>query len=271
MLLQKKLNKELEPGVKIIQDLPIGSNEFMKFTGIKVLELVENSTFREDTNNFELCIVILEGKVDIKDSKDIFNNLGNRGKIFEKKTTDSLYIGQKNSFEIHSLTKAKILLAYAKSTTKKKTKLIKASDNKVEHRGKYNNKRLVNNILDDESTISENLLVVEVFTDMANWSSYPPHKHDQDNLPEESLLEEIYYHELNPSQGFVFQRVYTLDKTIDETMAVENQDSVFVPRGFHPVGVPDGYDSYYLNVMAGPQKIWKFNNDKIHEWIIKRK
>ena len=56
--------------------------------------------------------------------------------------------------------------------------------------------------------------------------SYPPHKHDQENLPDESYLEETYYHELNPEQGFVFQRVYTEDDSIDETMTVEHQNVV---------------------------------------------
>ncbi|RIN48219.1 5-deoxy-glucuronate isomerase, partial [Staphylococcus simulans] len=69
----------------------------------------------------------------------------------------------------------------------------------------------------------------------------------------------------------VFQRVYTDDKSLDETMAVEDSDVVIVPKGYHPVAVPDGYNSYYLNVMAGPQKVWKFHNQKEHEWIIDRK
>ncbi|SUM31129.1 5-deoxy-glucuronate isomerase [Staphylococcus gallinarum] len=85
-----------------------------------------------------------------------------------------------------------------------------------------------------------------MYTDQGNWSSYPPHKHDVDNLPHESFLEEIYYHEMDPPQGFVFQRVYTDDKSLDETMAVEHSDVVIVPKGYHPVAVPDGYNGYYL-------------------------
>src|SRR5699024_7937071 len=65
-------------------------------------------------------------------------------------------------------------------------------------------------------------------------------------------------------------RVYTDDRSLDETMAVENQDCVSVPKGYHPVGVPDGYDLYYLNVMAGPHRKWVFHNDKDHEWILER-
>lgn len=150
------------------------------------------------------------------------------------------------------------------------TKLIKAEDNGIEHRGQFSNKRTVHNILPDSDPSANSLLVVEVYTDSGNWSSYPPHKHDQDNLPEESFLEETYYHELDPGQGFVFQRVYTDDRSIDETMTVENENVVIVPAGYHPVGVPDGYTSYYLNVMAGPTRKWKFYNDPAHEWILER-
>jgi 5-deoxy-glucuronate isomerase len=81
-------------------------------------------------------------------------------------------------------------------------------------------------------------------------------------------LEETYYHKLNPEQGFAFQRVYTDDRKIDETISVENNSVVMVPEGYHPVGAPHGYDLYYLNVMAGPSREWIFKNDPAHEWIV---
>ena len=100
-------------------------------------------------------------------------------------------------------------------------------------------------------------------------SSYPPHKHDTDNPPHESSLEETYYHRLHPAQGFAFQRVYTDDRSLDETMTVEDHDVVMVPRGYHPVCAPYGYELYYLNVMAGPSREWVFKNDPQHEWMLK--
>ncbi len=100
--------------------------------------------------------------------------------------------------------------------------------------------------------VADSLLVTEVFTPSGNWSSYPPHRHDEDNFPEMTYLEETYYHRLNPAQGFGFQRVFTEDGSLDETMAVSDGDVVLVPKGHHPCGVPHGYEMYYLNVMAGP-------------------
>ena len=93
-------------------------------------------------------------------------------------------------------------------------------------------------------------------------------KHARDNLPNESLLEETYYHRFSPPQGFALQRVYTDDRELDETMAVGDRDVVLVPRGYHPVGAPHGYDLYYLNVMAGPKRVWRFHNDPAHEWLM---
>ena len=77
----------------------------------------------------------------------------------------------------------------------------------------------------------------------------------------ESRLEEIYYHRLKPSSGYVHQRVYTDDRSLDETLSAEDRDVVLVPEGYHPVGVPHGYTCYYLNVMAGPVREWHFDND----------
>jgi 5-deoxy-glucuronate isomerase len=111
--------------------------------------------------------------------------------------------------------------------------------------------------------------VVEVITPAGHSSSYPPHKHDDEQPPLETQLEETYYHRLNPPQGFAFQRVYTDDRSLDEAMAVEDHDVVMVPRGYHPVVAPHGYDLYYLNVMAGPHRHWVFRNDPAHEWMLK--
>ncbi len=121
----------------------------------------------------------------------------------------------------------------------------------------------------EDDSSAHSLLVVEVITPGGHTSSYPPHKHEQDDLPNESFLEETYYHRLNPPQGFGFQRVYTDDRSLDEAMAIEDGDVTLVPKGYHPCAATHGYDLYYLNVMAGPKRIWKFHNAVEHEWLLK--
>jgi 5-deoxy-glucuronate isomerase len=110
--------------------------------------------------------------------------------------------------------------------------------------------------------------VVEVVTPAGHWSSYPPHKHDRDAPPTETLLEETYYHRLDPPQGFALQRVYTDDRSLDEALVLTDRTVSLVPRGYHPVGAAHGYDLYYLNVMAGPKRAWRFHNDPDHEWLL---
>lgn len=269
-LLQKPINSEMSDGVTVVQEVA-KENSPLKYIEFKVVELKAHYEFSELLKDNECCIVALTGKINvIVDGEEPYLNMGTRKSVFDKIPTDSIYISNDKSFKVEGITEARVAICYSPSNKQLPTKLIKAEDVDVEHRGILSNKRMVHNILPDSDTTAQNLLVVEVYTESGNWSSYPPHKHDQDNLPDESLLEETYYHEMNPPQGFVFQRVYTDDRSIDETMTVENSDVVLVPAGYHPVGVPDGYESYYLNVMAGPTRIWKFNNDPNHEWILKR-
>ncbi len=269
-LLRKSQHTEAIDGVKVIHDVT-KENSPLKYVGFKLIELSQNVQYKETLESEECCIVAVTGKITVSDGTAVFENIGTRDSVFERIPTDSVYVSNGSEFTISANSRnARVALCYSPSVEAKPTKLIKAEENSVEHRGKFNNQRLVHNILPDSHPAANSLLVVEVITETANWSSYPPHKHDQDNLPEESFLEETYYHEINPRQGFLFQRVYTDDRSLDETMAVEDGDVVIVPKGYHPVGVPDGYTSYYLNVMAGPTRVWKFNNDKDHEWILNR-
>lgn len=222
-LLRKPLDQKQAGGVTIVHDV---TNEKtpLKYVGFKVVDLEPGAIYTEDLTKTECCIVALTGKITVSDNEATFENIGTREDVFEKKPTDSVYVSNDRTFTVEGVTNARVVLCYSPSEKQRPTRLIKAEDNGIENRGKYNNKRLVHNILPDSDPTANSLLVVEVFTESGNWSSYPPHKHDQDNLPYESFLEETYYHEMNPKQGFVFQRVYTDDRVIDETMAVENAD-----------------------------------------------
>lgn len=246
-------------------------NSRLTYVEATLLRFAKGGTYSQTLEGYEACVVALTGTYTIGDGEQSFQGVGTRQSVFEKIPTDSVYIPNGKTIFIKAETAGKLLICLAPTSETRTTTYIPAKDNVKEHRGKYNNLRDVHNILDDESPISDKLLVVEVYTPQANWSSYPPHKHDQDNYPEETFLEEIYYHEIKEAEGFVWQRVYTDDRLLDETMTVYNEEIVMVPKGYHPVSVPDGYESYYLNIMAGPMKKWKFNNAKEYEWIIHRK
>lgn len=245
-------------------------NTPLQYTALEIYEMDTKAILSKNSEGVEACIVVLEGKCTVRVGGLVYSNLGTRSSVFERIPTDSVYVGLAMDYEIEAEATCKVAIAQAPTDKVQVPYLISSDQVKIEHRGANQNKRMVHTMLSDQDSISEKLLVVEVFTESGNFSSYPPHKHDVANLPEESLLEEIYYHQVFPEQGFVFQRVYTDDLLLDQTVTCSNKDIVIVPKGYHPVGVPDGYSSYYLNVMAGPTKVWKFYDDPAHSWTKER-
>jgi len=218
----------------------------------------------------ELCLVVLTGSANIKVGDQRWNGVGGRNSVFDQQGPGAVYVPAGIEAEVSAETAIELAVCSAPGEGKSgPARQIEAEKMSQEVRGQGTNTRYVRNIL-PENEPADNLLVVEVVTPSGHWSSYPPHKHDRDALPEESKLEETYYHRLNPSSGYVHQRVYTDDRSLDETLSAEDRDVVLVPEGYHPVGVPHGYTSYYLNVMAGPIREWHFANDPAHEWIIEQ-
>ena len=217
----------------------------------------------------ELCLVVLSGTVSIQVDGQTWNMVGGRESVFEDKAPGAVYVPSGVSALVRADSNSELAVCSAPGqAVSGPARIIEDGKMSSEVRGQGTNTRYVRNIL-PETEPADNLLVVEVITPSGHWSSYPPHKHDRDALPEESKLEETYYHRLNPSTGYVHQRVYTDDRRLDETVSAEDRDVVLVPEGYHPVGVPHGYTSYYLNVMAGPVREWHFANDPTHEWILK--
>ncbi len=215
----------------------------------------------------ETCLVVLGGIVSVEAGPDQWREIGQRRSVFEDLSPFAVYLPPARAARVKADTDAEIGVATAPATGQLPARLIEAETMRRTARGKGSNTRYVCDILPQDEP-AESVLVVEVRTPAGHSSSYPPHKHDMDNVPVESLLEESYYHQINPPQGFVFQRIYTDDRDLDESLAVENRNVVLAPRGYHPVVVPHGYESYYLNVMAGPKRVWHFHNDPAHEWML---
>lgn len=138
----------------------------------------------------------------------------------------------------------------------------------VEVRGAGAATRQINQLLPADLEGPQRLIVVEVITPDGNWSSYPPHKHDETG-ESECPLEEIYYFRFDRPGAFGFHRTYTSDGAIDETVTVRHGDAFLVPRGYHgPCAAAPGYSMYYLNTMAGPgPRAWLTTTDPDHAWL----
>jgi 5-deoxy-glucuronate isomerase len=249
-----------------IQNITPASADW-QYVGFQAYLLEPGQTLSAETADQEVCLVLLAGKADLASREQSWENVGERMSVFEQTSPYALYLPAGETFTVTATTALELAVCKAPGKGSFPVRLITPDMCQAETRGVGSNQRHVCNILFG-NLAADSLLVCEVRTPDGNWSSYPPHKHDTDNAPYETHLEETYYHRINPEQGFVFQRVYTDDRSLDETMSVENRGVVMVPGGYHPVGAPHGYDSYYLNVMAGPSRNWIFHNDPDHEWII---
>ena len=238
------------------------------YVGFAVYRLDCGDVVRFDASDRETCLVVLTGTATIATQSAEFRNVGHRQSVFDGPPA-SVYVPWQSTVAVIADAPTELAVCTAPGGGQYDARLIEAGTIPREVRGSGTNTRYIQNVL-PESAPANSLLVVEVITPGGHWSSYPPHKHDSDALPMESALEETYYHRIRPSQGFAFQRVYTDDRSLDEALVVHDGDCVLVPKGYHPVGAPHGYDVYYLNVMAGPIRKWLFANDPQHEWIIDR-
>lgn len=144
--------------------------------------------------------------------------------------------------------------------------LIVPEDIKVEIRGAGNATRQINHIIDPEFP-ADRLEVVEVLTPSGNWSSWPPHKHDVDDMPGEAVLEEIYHYRFRRPEAWAIQRVYRADRSRDAIWEVRNGDVVIVPDGYHPFSAAHGDDAYYLNALAGDRRTMACSFDPDLDWV----
>ncbi len=215
----------------------------------------------------EVAVVVLEGEADVRAGPERFRSVGSRATVFDGPPPPVVLVVAGEPIEVRADTGATVLIAGAPSGDPVPTRRIDPTTMRVEERGSGPTARRVHHLLPPNEPASR-LILVEVFTPGGHWSSYPPHKHDTEDQPRESLLEELYYYRFARPHGFAFARVYTGDRSLDQALTPVDGDVVLVPRGFHPVGMPAGYDGYYLNVMAGPTRLWNFTLDPDHAWLM---
>jgi 5-deoxy-glucuronate isomerase len=241
-------------------------NAGWRHIGFQVHRLKPGQIVPGGTKEREACLVVLAGSADIVIDGERFADIGQRASVFDDAAPGAVYAPAGSSYSVTARGDVELAVCSAPGKPGRFPRAIAAAEMSKEVRGAGTNTRYVRNIL-PQTKQADSLLVVEVITPGGHWSSYPPHKHDTATSGQETALEETYYHRLSPPQGFAFQRVYTDERDLDETICVHDGDVVLVPRGYHPVGAAHGYDLYYLNVMAGPERNWVFRNDPEHAWL----
>jgi 5-deoxy-glucuronate isomerase len=237
--------------------------------GFEVVALAPGVVAERATREREVCVVVVSGTVAIVSRHGEWGDVGGRPDPWSG-PPDAAYLPPRTAFSVEALGKpAEVALCWAPVLHGggARARVLPGAELEVETRGYGALERTVSPILMADRE-ADSLLVCEVITPGGHWSSYPPHKHDRDDPPRETFLEETYYHRVAPARGFGLQRVYSEDRTLDETLSFGDRDCVLVSRGYHTVSAPPGYDLYYLNVMAGPARQWAVANDPDHEWIL---
>jgi 5-deoxy-glucuronate isomerase len=94
-------------------------------------------------------------------------------------------------------------------------------------------------------------MINEVYTPGGNWSSFPPHKHEVNQPPDEADLDELYYFRIDRPDGFAFLRTYDSTGMRDVTVTIHDGDLALLRDGYHMVAAPPGCHVYYQAVLAG--------------------
>jgi 5-deoxy-glucuronate isomerase len=240
------------------------------YAALRVLHL-PGTAFTFETGEFETIVLPLAGSCGVSCDGERFELAGRRN-VFSR-VTDFAYVPRDARVTVAGT--GRFALAAARCTQRLVPRHVPAEDVPVELRGAGPASRQVNNFGTPEAfPYAEKLIACEVLTPGGCWSSYPPHKHDEET-PTEAVLEEIYYFEVAPGPagqpGMGYQQVYgTPERPIDVLEQVRDGDVVLVPHGWHgPSMAVPGHHLYYLNVMAGPaaERAWKICDDPAHAWI----
>jgi len=254
-----------------------------QYCGLRVGRLEPGSSVNHATGGDEVVVLPLSGGSGAVSAEGTRLDLHGRRSVFER-VTDWVYAPCETEIEISATGDDvfEFAVASARATTRHELHYGAAEDVAVELRGGGQASRQINNFCSPEQfSGADKIMCVEVYTPDGNWSSYPPHKHD-DSPDCEVNNEEIYYFRIGDAgattytgQGFGMHRTYTGSghegkPVIDENVVVHDGDVFLIPRGYHgPCIAAPGYNMYYLNVLAGPggERSMAFCDDPTHHWV----
>jgi len=223
---------------------------------------VESGSFESETADFEIALVPLSGRCRVEAEGESWE-LAGRESVFAGMPW-ALYLPRDTAYRVEA--DGEVAICGARCERRLDPVLVRPEDVEIEVRGAGNATRQINHIVKPEFP-AERLLVVEVFTPSGNWSSYPPHKHDEDRPPGEVVLEETYYFRTPKPEAFAVQRLYSPRHGLDVTETVRDGDVMLVPYGYHTTAAAHGYDLYYLNALAGDRRSMASADDPDLAWI----
>jgi len=224
-------------------------NSDMKKINFAVIKSGDSQVCEGSTNGEESVFILTEGKMKFFLEDKLFAE-ASRKNVFAEPPS-AVYLPPYSGYRVEFEQRGEICIASCLAKGTGKPKLIEAKDMVFSRKGHEGYFRNVTEII-PEIFPSERLVVGETISDPGNWASYPPHKHDTDNQPEEVAMEEVYFFKLEPKTGFGAIRIFNDEE--DNIFVVKNNELITIPRGYHPIAVPPKHQLYYLWVLAGETK-----------------
>ena len=243
-------------------------NSPLAYTEIDMLKLADGQSFTVTEKGKEFVLMVLYGKCSVVGEGFKFDSVGKRKDVFSG-VAECVYVGKDTEFTVTGKG-GDVKICVAKAPADKYYEPQYISEDKITTKalGKGSYARTAAFNFDD--TAKANLLYIgEFWVDDGNWASFPPHKHDIENMPTEGFLDEVYYFEFDKPTGFGVQMVYTKEGDINEAYKVSSGDFVEIPKGYHPFTVAPGYKNYCLWIMAGRNRGIFCTTDIDHKWMNK--
>lgn len=228
------------------------------------LKLSAGGSYQGNTGSMEYGFTILGGTCTVSGDGFCFENIGKRKTVFDGKAY-ALYLPRGKAFTVTAVTDVKIMICKCPAGQDFAPVLVTPEDVVVKHLGKPGFQREAHFLIDERIQASR-IYIGENFIQGGQWSSFPGHKHDTDNMPAEGFAEEIYYYEYDKDTGYGIQQVYTADRKVDEAYAVRNGDIVEIPKGYHPCCVAPGYTGYLLWMMSCDNRGFFMSADPEQAW-----
>jgi 5-deoxy-glucuronate isomerase len=233
-----------------------------------LLKLAPGEQHSGDSAGREILALILGGKATFSINETTFEKVGGRPNVFSGKP-HSVYIPAGAEFLIKAEGSVEVALLSAPSDAAIGPYVIPPSQVVNGIWGAANFKRYFHQVLTlaaQPELPARRLIVGETFTPSGNWSTYPPHKHQVDDLPRQAYHEEMYYFKVNPADGFGICHYYNEDGE-EENFTVRDNTIHMMPKGYHTVVSAPGYTTYYLWFLAGNQRVQATVDDPSLGWV----
>jgi 5-deoxy-glucuronate isomerase len=234
-------------------------------------KLPRGACWEFETGENELALVLLGGMLSVNSNRGNWPDIGRRPGVFAGMPF-TLYLPRQTRFTVEAVSESvDFAYGWCAAFSDHPARLVRPEEVEIEIRGGGNASRQINKMIPPGFDCSR-IVVVEVYTPAGNWSSYPPHKHDDHRVDEsgnllEADLEEVYFYKIDRPEGFAYQRIYTPDRSLDELILVRDNHLVLSPRGYHPVVAGHGYNCYYLNMLAGSAQSLTAADDPDFAWV----